>query len=48
VLLLPHADHAEYGPLAQAIAAEPRQGQTVLSLREDQALLVRDSWMQVY
>jgi dipeptidase E len=46
--IIPHLNHPKHGAEARAIAAEIVSVEPVIGLRDDQAIFVRDDFMEVY
>ena len=46
--ILPHIDHPRYGPKARAIASQIKSSEPVIGRRDDQAVYVRDNYIEIY
>ncbi len=48
-LVMPHIDHAKYGPKALAIVSNLKsKNQKIIGLRDDQALHIQDNFIEIY
>ena len=46
--ILPHFDHPQYGTIAKEIAARAEPSARMIGLRDDQAIVVRGSYVEVF